>query len=215
MASTSAPEEAAWVGKGLGTENPSDLMTKHVDAKTLDSHVKVMGCTVMSGRAELAPQVVQVVEDEAGAVDFEPRIAPRKPLRKIRHGAIIKALSSSRSLGWECKGHDFAGTGECAKVAQGSRAKSILGCKHCRPRSRGLRGNMSRFGMAVSTPTPSPAVLAFEPYRSRGGVHLTSLRSCGTPCIGHARICHERQCDCRSMYSIAPFPLDAFWAQDR
>ena len=47
----------------LGTENPSDLMTKHVDAKLLGEHVRSMGCEFTDGRAELAPQVVQDVED--------------------------------------------------------------------------------------------------------------------------------------------------------
>ena len=146
---------------------------------------------------------------------FGPTTAQGKPLRKIRDGSTGNLFASLKSLGRDCNGHHFAGTAECVVGTQGKCARSDLGYKHGRPRSRGESGNMSRFGMAVSTPTPSPAVLAFEPYRSRGGVHLTSLRSCGTPCIGHARICHERQCDCRSMYSIAPFPLDAFWAQDR
>ena len=44
------------VGKVAGTENPSDLMTKHVDAKTFEGHVKSMGCDFVAGRAELAPQ---------------------------------------------------------------------------------------------------------------------------------------------------------------
>ena len=32
------------LGKVLGTEHPSDLMTKHVDAKLLGDHVRCMGC---------------------------------------------------------------------------------------------------------------------------------------------------------------------------
>ena len=47
------------VGKVLGTENPSDLMTKHTDAKVLEGHVKSMGCEFAAGRAELAPQAVR------------------------------------------------------------------------------------------------------------------------------------------------------------
>ena len=47
----------------LGTENPSDLMTKHVDAKLLGDHARRMGCECVAGRAELAPQIVQEVED--------------------------------------------------------------------------------------------------------------------------------------------------------
>ena len=60
------------LGKVLGTENPSDLMTKHVDSKLLNQHVKCMGCEFLSGRAELAPQVVQEVEDEVEYVEDVP-----------------------------------------------------------------------------------------------------------------------------------------------
>ena len=42
-------------------------MTKHVDSKLLCEHVRCMGCEFAAGRAELAPQIVQEVED---VVDF-------------------------------------------------------------------------------------------------------------------------------------------------
>ena len=51
------------LGKVLGTENPSDLMTKHVDSKLLGEHVRCLGCEFVAGRAELAPQVVQDIDD--------------------------------------------------------------------------------------------------------------------------------------------------------
>ena len=51
------------VSKVPGAENPSDLMTKHVDAKLLGEHARSMGCEFLEGRAELAPQVVQQVDD--------------------------------------------------------------------------------------------------------------------------------------------------------
>ena len=47
------------MGKVLGTENPSDLMTKHVDSKLLGEHVRSMGCEFVDSRAELAPQIVR------------------------------------------------------------------------------------------------------------------------------------------------------------
>ena len=47
-------------------------MTKHVDSKLLNQHVKCMGCEFLSGRAELAPQVVQEVEDEVEYVEDVP-----------------------------------------------------------------------------------------------------------------------------------------------
>jgi hypothetical protein len=57
------------LGKVLGTENPSDLMTKHVDSKLLGEHVRSMGCEFAAGRAELAPQVVQEIEDRVEEED--------------------------------------------------------------------------------------------------------------------------------------------------
>ena len=60
------------LGKVLGTENPSDLMTKHVDAKLLGEHVRAMGCEFKDGRAELAPQVVQQLEDFVDHVEDVP-----------------------------------------------------------------------------------------------------------------------------------------------
>ena len=59
----------------LGTENPSHQMAKYVDSKLLGEHVRNMGCEFITGRAELAPQVVQEVgveiesEDVADFVD--------------------------------------------------------------------------------------------------------------------------------------------------
>ena len=53
-------------------ENPSDLMTKHVDSKLLGEHVRAMGCEFKDGRAELAPQVVQQLEDSVGHVEGVP-----------------------------------------------------------------------------------------------------------------------------------------------
>ena len=60
------------LGKVLGTENPSDLMTKHVDAKLLAEHCRCMGCEFVAGRAELAPQVVQEIEDLVDFVEDVP-----------------------------------------------------------------------------------------------------------------------------------------------
>ena len=60
------------LGKVLGTENPSDFMTKHVDSKLLGEHVRCMGCEFEPGRAELAPQVVQEIDEAVEFVDDVP-----------------------------------------------------------------------------------------------------------------------------------------------
>ena len=158
-------------------------MTKHVDAKTLDHHVRIMGCSIMSGRPELAPQVVQGV-DEVEAVYAElvgadvveersPMTARIKPLRTYRgESTENKLFVSPKLLGRYCKGHDFAGTGRCAEVARGSRDSADRGCEVGRPRSRGSQ-RMSKFGMAASTPMHTS--LAFFPLNriGRGEVFIS------------------------------------------
>lgn len=49
-------------------------MTKHVDSKLLGEHVQSMGCDFVSGRAELAPQVVQGVGDDTEVEDVVDHI---------------------------------------------------------------------------------------------------------------------------------------------
>ena len=59
--------------KVLGTENPSDLLTKHLDAKTIEKYMTKMGVVALEGRAGTAPELAQKaakkVELENEAVD--------------------------------------------------------------------------------------------------------------------------------------------------
>ena len=43
--------------KVLGSENISDVLTKHVDRSTLQKHLKSMGLRQKDGRPELAPRI--------------------------------------------------------------------------------------------------------------------------------------------------------------
>ena len=43
--------------KVLGTNNPADLYTKHLDVKTLDKHVRTLNYYNAKGRAEEAPEL--------------------------------------------------------------------------------------------------------------------------------------------------------------
>ena len=45
------------VEKILGTDNPADVLTKYVDAATMQKHLKTLGLFYESGRAELAPKL--------------------------------------------------------------------------------------------------------------------------------------------------------------
>ena len=43
------------LGNVWGTENPADLLTQHLDSKTLATHMSLFGMRVLSGRANEAP----------------------------------------------------------------------------------------------------------------------------------------------------------------
>ena len=46
--------------KVAGTENPSDLLTKHVDRRLCEEHVGRLGCRFADGRADSAMQLLSV-----------------------------------------------------------------------------------------------------------------------------------------------------------
>ena len=64
--------------KVLGTENPADLMTKHLDQASLDNMLTKMGIEIAAGRAASAPglntaETVQSFEDSG---DYEREETP-------------------------------------------------------------------------------------------------------------------------------------------
>ena len=93
------------LGKVLGNGNFLDLMTMHVDSKLLGEHVRCMGCEFAAGRAELAPQIVQEVEDFVEFVQDSPSGLmthravnhPHNPLRNRFRG-----VSTAREFGSSC-----------------------------------------------------------------------------------------------------------------
>ena len=118
------------LGKVLGTENPSDLMTKHVDGKLLGEHIRNMGCDFVAGRAELAPQVVQAVgdelreEDSADCVEdtliglMTNSVGEQSTTQGENHCAmetelclVCEELASHRLIDDSCEGGDEAGKG--------------------------------------------------------------------------------------------------------
>ena len=125
------------LGKVLGTENTSDLMTKHVDAKLLAEHCRCMGCELVAGRDELAPQVVQEIEDIVDFVEDVPSglmtaSASREPTTDKNHCAPESELCLPlsffvrRSDGDHCRGGDERG--------QGNEPQSPMGGQLDRPR---------------------------------------------------------------------------------
>ena len=57
---TKFTSNAAAVDKVLGTENPSDILTKHVDPQILNSALQRMGMECIGGRSAVAPQAMGV-----------------------------------------------------------------------------------------------------------------------------------------------------------
>ena len=57
------------LNKVAGTENPSDMATKHVEYSALEHQLHLMNCKFLQGRPELAPQVVNYAcEDDVNAM---------------------------------------------------------------------------------------------------------------------------------------------------
>ena len=52
--------KAASIDKVLGTENPADILTKHVDGPALKVALQKMGMAVLDGRSGVAPQAMGV-----------------------------------------------------------------------------------------------------------------------------------------------------------
>ena len=126
------------LGKVLVTENPSDLMTEHVDSKLLGEHVRDMGCEFLTGWAELTPQVVKAFgveiesEDDVNYVDdtlsglMTTSMGEQSTTQK-HHCAMeseaclcLEELLSHRSVDDDCDGGDNAGEGVFNRLRGGN-----------------------------------------------------------------------------------------------
>ena len=67
------------VEKVRGTDNPADLMTKHLDGQDMDRMLKLLGVETREGRAEIAPKVISGHEDESMKVEVGSRSATFEP----------------------------------------------------------------------------------------------------------------------------------------
>ena len=57
-----AAEKRLSYGKVLGTDNPADLMTKHLTAAVIARHCSKMSAVFPSGRAETAPTLNYITQ---------------------------------------------------------------------------------------------------------------------------------------------------------
>ena len=60
----SAAERQLKFSKALGTNNPADLHTKHLDANTIEKHTKAMAYEFIEGRAKEAPKLHMLETDD-------------------------------------------------------------------------------------------------------------------------------------------------------
>ena len=63
---------AASIDKVLGTENPADILTKHVDRQSLVKALRKMGVEAVEGRSAVAPK----------AMGVQSQLLSRKDIRK-------------------------------------------------------------------------------------------------------------------------------------
>ena len=135
------------LGKVRGTESASDLMTKHVDAKLLGEHERSMGCELVADRAELAPQIVEEVEDVVDFVDDSPSglltasVSEQSAAHKIHcaiesevclpPGSLVHRVTDKMLSGW--------------RQRTGRRPQSPKGKQLCRPRILQRTSAMSTF----------------------------------------------------------------------
>ena len=95
------------IEKVKGTENPADLMTKHLDGPGMDDMLKRIGIQTRAGRAVIAPEVVSgraviAPEDIANIENIESgnTVANTDLTRRVSGGANNKTPKESLSVSW-------------------------------------------------------------------------------------------------------------------
>ena len=94
------------LGKVWGRENPADLLTKHLDAQTMNRYMSMLGLEMLEGRSAAAPSLngLRVSRDTQR---FTPRLVPAAARTKThKHNGTTRASISACGLG----------KGECGKL---------------------------------------------------------------------------------------------------
>ena len=106
------------VEKVKGTENPADLMTKHLDGPGMDDMLKRIGIQTRSGRAVIAPEVV------SGRAVVAPDVAPNIDIANIEN---IKSIESSDRVATQIttlRGDEFVRNDLTRRVSGGANHKT-------------------------------------------------------------------------------------------
>ena len=130
--------------KVLGTRNPSDVLTKHVNRELLATHIRTLGMEHRGGRASTAPSLDSI---EAYTEETEPSIYSKNSIdKRVRFSKIIeyrsipalgrlRSVKNARKGRWKSRAEPEP---EAAEVSNGKLAKrnghSLV------PGARGQRG---------------------------------------------------------------------------
>ena len=97
------------VEKVFGTENPADLMTKHLDGPDLHKCLKKLGIHIRKGRAEAAPSLVKKAEAHA----VEPADITAHLNRQVAADKV-RPSSAPTHIGFLTKGSSWADEDVCS-----------------------------------------------------------------------------------------------------
>ena len=97
------------VEKVKGTENPADLMTKHLDGQNMDRMLKLLGVEAREGRAASAPKVIVGDEDE------KKDKGKRGAQGKVEKGQQVSSAAPPKEWG-ECEGRSSVSKGKDKKI---------------------------------------------------------------------------------------------------
>ena len=102
------------VEKVKGTENPSDLMTKHLDGQNMDRMLKLLGVEAREGRAASAPKVI-VGDDENGQQDKKMGQGKRGVQGQVEKEQQVAVDAPPKEWG-ECEGRSSASKAKDKKI---------------------------------------------------------------------------------------------------
>ena len=171
-------------------------MTKHVDAKLLGEHVRSMGCEFTAGRAELAPQIVQEVEEEVDNIEDVERpsglmtaSASQQPAAQEIHCASETEVCLHRgSLVHRFLSESCRGGGEAGETSRNRQGQSNYVDRDCRRRvqtDEHLRGH----------PYFSSFTLPVGRSQSRGGACFCALCPRRLSVFANTHVDHLCTCD--------------------
>ena len=154
--------------KVLGTKNPADVLTKHVDGNLLEKHLQSIGAHIVDGRAEKAPELNSVeseviwIEDEFVHVTGIGDVMRGKVKRKVQFSDVIKfraipSVGNARAIHRKRIGARWQGARSAGGDVDDAPVDNLEECHpegtgldvSVVPRALGLAANVSRVGACI------------------------------------------------------------------